>query len=77
MEQGHSDHHLVKEDCMMRMTKAILSKRLLFLDGDHLVKEDCIMRMTKAIKVLIEILGNFVADLCNSPGLFYKNFRSF
>ena len=77
MEQGHSDHHLVKEDCMMRKTMTILSKRMLFLDGDHLVKEDCMMRMTKAIKVLIEILGNFVADLCNSPGLFYKNFRSF
>ena len=38
--------HLGKEDCMMRSTMVILSKWMLFLDGDHLGKEDCMMRST-------------------------------
>ena len=37
---SHPRSRLDKEDCMMRKTMTILSKRMLFLDGDHLDKED-------------------------------------
>ena len=40
---------LGNEDCKMRSTMVILSKRMLFLDGDHLGIEDCKMRSTMVI----------------------------